>query len=117
MKTTTRFVILLAALLFPFMAEAQTKPLKGRVTDSRSKEPLPYAMLRVVNGSTGTQTNLDGDYSLKLATNDGRIAISCMGYCSDTLSVRELRKHPNVKLRPLEITLDAVKISEFKKPR
>ena len=116
MKTTTRFVILLAALLFPFMAEAQTKPLKGRVTDSRSKEPLPYAMLRVVNGSTGTQTNLDGDYSLKLATNDGRIAISCMGYCSDTLSVRELRKHPNVKLRPLEITLDDVKISEFKKP-
>jgi len=120
MKSTVRqirhIVILAAAILLPLMSEAQNKPLKGRVTDSRSKEPLPYTMLRVVNGTTGTQTNLDGDYSLKLATDDGRIAISCMGYRSDTISIRELRKRPNVKLRPLEITLNAVNISEFKKP-
>lgn len=117
MKRTTRhFFFLTAILLFSLTATAQTKPLKGRVIDARSKEPLPYTMLRVADGSCGTQTNLDGDYSLKLATTDARIVINCIGYRTDTVSLRELRKHPNIKLQPLEITLDAVNISEFKKP-
>lgn len=116
MKAIQRIILLAIALLFPLVAEAQTKPIKGRVSDARSKEPLPYTMLRVVGGTSGTQTNLDGDYCLKLATDDGRIAVSCMGYRSDTISFRELRKRPNIKLRPLEIALDAVEISEYRKP-
>ena len=105
-----------AALFLPLMAGAQAKTIKGRITDSRSKEPVAYAMLRVLDGSVGTQANLDGDYSIKLAATEGRIAVSCIGYRSDTLSFRDLRKHPNIKLKPLEITLDAVSISEFRKP-
>lgn len=116
MKKPTQYIILLAILTLSLTAEAQTKPIKGRVTDARSKEPLPYTILRVVGGTSGTQTNLDGDYLFKTAASDGRIAVSCMGYRSDTLTLRELRKHPNIKLRPLEITLNDVNISEYKKP-
>lgn len=116
MKKAIRLgLILTAALSLPLAAGAQTI-LKGHVADARSKEPLPYAMLRLVDGTCGTQTNLDGDYSLKLATTDGRIAVSCMGYRTDTITLRELRKHPNIKLSPLEITLDAVSVSEYRKP-
>lgn len=116
MKVSIRYIILLTILMLPFMVAAQAKPIKGRVADARSREPLPYTMLRVVGGTSGTQTNLDGDYSLKPDSDNGHIAVSCMGYRSDTLTLRELRKHPNIKLRPLEITLNDVNISEYKKP-
>ena len=111
-----RLVLWAAAMVLPIVVEAQTKPIAGCVTDARSKEPLPYAMLRVVDGTSGTQTNLDGDYSFKPTTADGRIAVSCIGYRTDTLTLGELRKHPNIKLSPLEITLEAVSVSEFSKP-
>ena len=117
MERNTKTLVLLAVMLsLPLVAGAQIKPINGHVTDARTKEALPYTMLRLVEGTSGTQTNLDGDYSLKLAATDGRIAVSCMGYRSDTITLRELRKHPNIKLSPLEINLDAIEISEYRKP-
>lgn len=60
-KVTSFFLML---LLFPVMMMAQTRTVKGTVTDT-SGEPLIGVSVIVEGTSFGTQTNIDGEFSIK----------------------------------------------------
>lgn len=116
----TRTLAAIATLFFlqiAVVATAQTA-IEGRVVDAETKDPIPYAMLFIAGTHTGTQTNLDGAYSLKMADKnaDGKVVVGYAGYCTDTIPLRQLRRHSTVKLRPLRISLQTVQIDEYKKP-
>ncbi len=56
--------------------------LKGRILDIHNRKPIPFVNVWILSKGTGTVTNLEGYFSLKINSlylND-TIGISCMGY-------------------------------------
>jgi len=76
---------LLAFFLFSltsFAQEAQIGTLKGIVTDKENGEPLPFVNITIkdISPNTGSQTNIDGLYTLQLAPGKYDIGVSYIGY-------------------------------------
>ena len=73
--------LLLLLLLFPFTLFAQRASLSGKVVDEVSNEPLPFVNIVVSGTTTGTTTDLDGNFILK-GLNPGfvRLEASFIGY-------------------------------------
>jgi len=85
----TKALSLLAIFfILPFFLLAQTKTIKGRVTDEKGA-PLAGASIISKKTNKGTQTDKNGNFSLVLSTSTGSedIVISSVGYASKTVSV------------------------------
>lgn len=56
--------------------------LKGRVLDSRSRKPLPYATIALFGTNLGSISNQEGDFSFKIPQilSDPLLVVSYMGY-------------------------------------
>ncbi|UEG54800.1 SusC/RagA family TonB-linked outer membrane protein [Mucilaginibacter daejeonensis] len=89
---------ILLCLLFYLRTNAQTNPIIGRVTDSKSNEPIVGATVRAKAGSVSTQTDESGRFSLRV-TDTTTLVISFVGY-----QTRELKAS---RPAPMVITLDA----------
>jgi TonB-linked SusC/RagA family outer membrane protein len=59
--------------------QAQTRTISGKVR-STTKEPLPGVNVLVKGTNTGTITNSDGDYSIKVPARNGTLIFSYVGY-------------------------------------
>ena len=70
--------LLFCALFLPVMVFAQNITVKGKVSDANG-DPIPGAFVAVQNTSSGTTTDLDGNYSLSVASN-ATLEFSFMGY-------------------------------------
>lgn len=80
-RLTTLFVVLLLAL--PLFLGAQT--LSGTVTDGT--EPVIGANILIAGSSTGTITDLDGNYNLNLSPGSYLIEVSYTGYTTQSFNV------------------------------
>lgn len=79
------FVILLAGLM-SFSGPGQTVTLSGKITDDK-KNVLPFTSILVKGSGTGTNSNADGAYSLKLAPGTYEIIFQYVGYKKETRKV------------------------------
>jgi len=61
------------------------QPIRGTVTDAQHN-PIPGVSIRLLNSNTGTQTDLQGDFSLN-ATPSDTLSISYLGFKTLTLPV------------------------------
>ena len=78
MKTIYTILIL---FILPFSLFAQNASLKGKVVDVLSNEPLPFVNVVVSGTTTGTITDLDGNFLLNgLEPGFIRIEASFVGY-------------------------------------
>jgi hypothetical protein len=67
MKQPLRFSIFITLfLLFSTMTQAQVSVIRGRVTDDKTSEPLPYVNIGVKGQTTGTFSDSNGSYHLEL---------------------------------------------------
>ncbi len=73
------FLVAITCLLLPSMMMAQ-KTLSGTITDAESGEPLIGASLLVNGTTTGTVTDIDGNYSLTIPDGYDLLTISYTGY-------------------------------------
>ncbi len=48
------------------MTQAQVSVIRGRVTDDKTSEPLPYVNIGVKGQTTGTFSDSNGSYHLEL---------------------------------------------------
>ncbi|HEY5826555.1 MAG TPA: carboxypeptidase-like regulatory domain-containing protein, partial [Cyclobacteriaceae bacterium] len=79
----SRFSFFLLALLLSHIAAAQTYQITGRVLDSGTLEPLPFANVFVPNTTIGTATNAKGEFVLKnIQPGSQEIIFSFVGYHS-----------------------------------
>lgn len=80
MKTVLKSMsTFLCAVVIGLCAQAQTITVTGTVTDAENGEPLIGASVVVKGDATGAVTNIDGEYSIKAAT-DAVIEVSYVGY-------------------------------------
>ncbi len=76
-----KFNILLFIFILPLSLFAQKASLKGKVVDAVSNEPLPFVNVIVSGTTTGTITDLDGNFLLNgLEPGFIRIEASFVGY-------------------------------------
>ena len=66
--------------------------IKGKLVDSETGEPVPFATIKLKNKMVGVISNADGDFQLpnKLKSLAEAIEISCIGYFTKSISLDEL---------------------------
>jgi hypothetical protein len=65
----------------------QQKMVKGRVTASSSGEPLPGVNVIIKGSNVGTVTDIEGNYSIVITSDDAVLAFSFIGYLSQDIPV------------------------------
>lgn len=83
MKTLySKFLLLL--LMLPLTALAQST-VTGTVRDNASGQPLPGVNVTVEGTTIGTQTDMDGNYTLSNVASGSRIVFSFLGFATNTV--------------------------------
>ena len=73
----------------------------GVVTDSVSGEPVPFASVYVVNSQTGTQTDMNGEFSFLVNVKQDTLSTSFIGYKPYTCPlILPLKKSLQIRLAP-----------------
>src|SRR4051812_40354235 len=67
-------------------AQAQTKPITGKITDE-SGAAIPGASVQVKGTSTGTSTGVDGNFKLNAPENATTLIISFIGYVKQEVTI------------------------------
>ncbi len=114
MKQVLTFILI--TLCAGFTA-AQEGTLTGKVTDTDGT-PLVGANILVKGSSIGTVTDIDGKYTIRLATGSQTILASYIGFAEQTFSINVSNSGNNVLDIALEegTALDEVVVSGSKKP-
>lgn len=74
--------------LFIFgQAFAQNKTVSGKVTSKEDGTPIPGATVKVKGGSTGTQTDVEGNYKLDLPADAKALEFSFVGLATKTVTL------------------------------
>ena len=71
---------------------AQTRTLKGEVTDAQNGEALIGATVMVEGEKGGTVTDFDGNFSLQVSSSAKKIKVSYIGYIDKVLSISDNMK-------------------------
>lgn len=71
---------------------AQTRTIKGEVTDAQNGEALIGATVMVEGEKGGTVTDFDGNFSLQVSSSDKKIKVSYIGYIDKVLSISDNMK-------------------------
>ena len=112
-------LILVISLLFVSIRlfSQEVVKLSGAVIDA-DNQPVELALVRIAGTTTGTTTNLEGKYELKINSADSVLVVfSCLGYKNE----EHLLKNPkgnvklNVQLQKKSIDLNEVVVTEFQK--
>ena len=82
----TRF-FLFSAFFLPAAVSAQTI-VKGKVTDAHSGDPIPFANIIFKGTTHGTNTDFEGNYTVRTTTQADSLVVSYMGYTTRTKKIQ-----------------------------
>ncbi len=115
-----KYKLLLLALLLlgPVVAEAQqtTTAVQGRVRDAETNEPIPFVQIVFEGTTIGTETDMDGKFSISNTQGLTKLQFRMMGYEAQTFKAVQgkTKKRVTVKMVPRGKTLAAVEITAKK---
>src|ERR1035437_2306001 len=78
------FFILIAVAL---SALGQNRTISGTVTSSEDKQPLPGVTVMIQNTTTGTQTDLDGNFKIEVISPNAVLVFSFIGMKQQKVTV------------------------------
>ena len=108
-KNTTKYLLsgmLFLLCIFPLWAQQQ---VSGVVTDAETGETLPGVNVLVIGTTSGTTTDIDGQYALSVPSN-ASLSFSFVGFVSQTIAVGN-QSTINVALQPDSRNLDEVVVT------
>lgn len=96
-------------LIFHFFASAQG--IRGRITNLQG-DAIPFATIYVPALTTGTTTNIDGKYELKLPQGKHTVLFQCLGYQTQSveLTVGSAFQEKNMQLAVQEYQIPEIKV-------
>ncbi|MCG8696635.1 MAG: SusC/RagA family TonB-linked outer membrane protein, partial [Bacteroidales bacterium] len=106
MKKLKDFILLIVLFLSTGVV-AQNYTITGKVTESGSNMPIPGASIMIKGTSTGTISDIDGNYTVKNVPKDAELEFSFVGMESQMISV-DGRSVINVELLMSTTALDEV---------
>lgn len=109
--------LILICLLFTLSVHAQSTPLilKGRVTDKATNEGIAFVSIGIEGTSTGTATNPDGYFQLKVPDEfkTKNLYFSAIGYVSASYSVLDFTPNQDlqISLAPQSYKIEAIDVA------
>ena len=89
-------------------AKAESRVVKGVVKDASTGEPLPGVNVRIKGTSSGTVTDIDGNYTIHLPAAEAQLSFNFIGYLEKTIAVKDPAKPLSAELEPDVQTLSEV---------
>lgn len=108
MKSILLFITITILSAFQLSAQLVTE-IKGKVTDAGNGNPLAYCNVLVEGTNIATVTNNEGEFSLKLPSDDARLIIRFLGFMERKVSVQELT-HLNGSIRLSQVAFQLPQI-------
>lgn len=114
-----RQIVLFLLFLLPLAAEAQvvtTTTVQGRVRDAETNEPIPFVQIVFEGTTIGTETDMDGKFSISNTQGLTKLQFRMMGYEPQTFKAEKgkTKKRVTVKMVPRGKTLQTVEITAKK---
>jgi iron complex outermembrane receptor protein len=106
-KETTLLRLILTLFLFAVFATgafAQSRTVKGKVTSSEDGSSLPGVNIVIKGTSTGTTTDVEGNYSISVPSGDATLVFSFVGFLNQEMAVGN-QSTIDIKLAPDVTTL------------
>ncbi|HSU49148.1 MAG TPA: TonB-dependent receptor plug domain-containing protein, partial [Segetibacter sp.] len=97
---------------------AQNKTITGTVRDAVTLQPVIGNSISLLGSTRGTTGNSDGKFILAIPSyiaSSGRIAVSSLGYASDTIQISSSKNHFDILLRPMAGALGDVVVTGVSK--
>jgi hypothetical protein len=119
MKRYLIFICLLFSLENPVIYCQQADFIRGKVIDSKTSEPVPFATVRLKKSQVGIISNAEGDFRIlnNAAFQSDSLIVSCIGYHRLSLGFSGLKVSGmnNIKLIPNIYLLNEVRVTAKKK--
>src|SRR5664280_2121115 len=109
------FIGLLFSISHPVIYCQQLDFIRGKVIDSKTSEPVPFATVHLKNSQVGVISNAEGDF--RILNNPGfqsdSLIVSCIGFHSLSLAFSKLKTSEtnNLKLVPNIYSLNEVRVT------
>ena len=101
---TTKLFLL---ALMPLAAVGQIR-LSGRVLNSQTQQPVPYASVVVAGTTQGTTANAEGEFALTVARLPAQVVAFGLGYRRDSARVAQPERDLLLRLVPAPVELPIV---------
>lgn len=112
-KTVTTALFATLTLLFATAGTALAQQdVSGTVTDAADNQPIPGVNIVVEGTTTGTTTDVEGQYSLTVPGPDATLVFSFVGYQSESVTVGD-QSTINVQLQEDVAALDEVVVTGY----
>lgn len=85
--------------------------LQGQITDAGTLEPIPFANIGIKQLGTGTVSDENGQYKLRIASPKDVITVSSIGYFTEDIEAEKLAKTGDISLRPRPYALPTIELS------
>lgn len=106
-----RILLLFISFSFAFQAFAQEIQVSGKVSDAKDGSSLPGATVQVKGTTTGTLTDIDGKYSIKVKTGS-ILNFSFIGYNAQEITITN-QTTVNVSLQQTSTMLDQIVVVAY----
>ena len=105
-----KFILTILLFVFNTSINAQNR-INGIVVDDKTNERLAFVNI-VINddGTLGTTTDIDGNFSIKTKKEINSLTFSFVGYEKKTIDINEGQDNIFVRLKPLNIQLSEIVI-------
>ena len=105
-KKIVRFVFFFFFIIISLQGISQVTKIMGKVTDSISGEPIPFANIYFKGTTIGVTSDFDGGFSIESKNPADTLIISCMGYKPQEIEIKKNRfQELNITLASSNITL------------
>ena len=104
-----QFYLLPLFLIFHFISAGQS--ISGKILDTK-KEPIAYANIYVPALKTGTTSNIEGEFNLKLPEGEWEILFQYIGFktLKETYTITDTPVKLNIVLKPQNIRIKEIKV-------
>lgn len=112
-----RFFLLFGCLLISYTVLSQTAVISGKIIESASGNPIPFANVRVVGTTKGVTSNFDGFYSLSYDKPIDSLSVSYIGFKTKIKKVVSGQSHRmNFQLEEDIVSLEDVVVLSGENP-
>src|SRR3954467_9213992 len=96
---TCQYAMLSVFILTMIAAQGQQIEITGTVKDAETREPIAFATVYCPQAKIGTTTNVNGNFSLSVPNQSGMLAVSSVGYVTDSISLSKHLTKYSIALR------------------
>lgn len=103
-------VTLFFLFIFIFTTSIKAQTLQGKVIDTKTSEPIPFASIGIIGANTATVTNENGEFILKVEKLPIRLRFSHVSFLLLETTINEAQSLLTIRLSAAAINLNEVVI-------